>query len=132
MDRKPDRKALKLALLSALDTAREDISTHAGRAREDYHPGTLMRQSIQENKVIWAVGAAVVGFVATRYFFRKPPVVKFERDKKPESVKKRTLAAIIRTGLWSLASAQLMELAKNHLQTLVMERVQQHFQKPPR
>ena len=132
MDLKPDRQALKREILLALDVARADFSTHANQAREDYHPQAIIRQSFQKNKVAWSVGAAVLGFALTRYFFRKPRVLKIARDNKTESVKKRTMSGIVRAGLWSLASAQVMEIAKSRLQAILLERVQQHFQKPPR
>ena len=132
MDLQPDRKALKREILSALDVARADFSTHVSQARKEYNPKAIISQSFQKNKAVWSVGAAILGFAITRYFFRKPPIVKIARDNKTESVKKRTMSGIVRAGLWSLASAQVMEIAKSRLQAILLERVQQHFQKPPR
>ena len=119
MDRKSDRETLRKQALVALDEARAHLGAGVGRAREDFNPRALMLKSAAKHRALIAVATVVAGFISARLVL--PRRARIDKNLKPAT--KRTLSGLMMGGLWAMARAPLTEYVKDHLQALVMNRL---------
>ena len=118
MDRPTDRKALRQQALAALDEARQELSSHVTHVRTEFAPRVLVAHGLAKYKM-WIAGASLVaGFATVRLLF--PRRARIDNITKPAT--NRSVTGLLMTGIWSLAGPPLIELAKERLLGVVMNR----------
>ena len=56
----------KASLIAELEVSRSEVRNALVRCEESLDVVSLLRRNVQENKVAWAAGAGILGFVASR------------------------------------------------------------------
>jgi hypothetical protein len=56
----------KASLIAELDVSRSEVRNALARCEESLDVVSQLRRNVQENKVAWAAGAGILGFVASR------------------------------------------------------------------
>ena len=56
----------KASLIAELEVSRSEVRNALARCEESLDVVSLLRRNVQENKVAWAAGAGILGFVASR------------------------------------------------------------------
>lgn len=126
----PNPKILKEQTLLALDQSRSALTGSWEQAREQWSPRNVIQHSIEKHWAIAAASAAVVGFIAIRWFF---PGRENSRDTFSKPARKRTISSFLLKGLWGMGREPLMALAAQQLLPLIAKFVSesQSPSKPP-
>ena len=101
-----ERQTLKKAALLALHQSRGAMGAEVLRVRTEWNPRQLVRQSVEKHKIALALGAALIGLGATRFFTRP-------RTGTGSSLRGR-LAGLAATALWSVFQEPVLDFAKTH------------------
>jgi hypothetical protein len=81
-------------------------------------PAALIQSSIQKNRIAWAAGALITGFIAVRLLLPSSRR-KNERDSRPKSDKKSGLIALLTTPLFGLASKAVLSFVTTQVQNII-------------
>lgn len=108
----------KQQALHDLTLAREALGPQWQSATSLMRPANLIQSSIQKNRVAWAAGALVTGFIAVRLLLPSS-LRKNERDSQPKSDKKSGLIALLTTPLVGLASKAALSFVTTQVQNLI-------------
>lgn len=121
---KSDRETLKLQAMQALDSARVSLRGGWAETREHLRPGNFIRDFVGKHQIAVLVASLAGGFVATKWvssLFRSPAAA--------ATTRKRSLAALLLSGVWGLAREPLIALATQQVVPVIMKYAGQ-FQPP--
>ena len=127
MKRGLDRKA---ELVSELRSSRAELARSFVQARDDLNVAAHLKESIAHKKTAWFAGAAVVGWVLSRFSRRKKPRPALEAPSKRSWFKKNERAGFLLVALKLLLNVlkpTLTRLATQKITELsTMERLGRH------
>ena len=127
MKRGSDRKA---ELISELRSSRAELAHSFVQARDDLNVAAHLKESIVHKKTAWFAGAAVVGWVLSRFTRRKNSRPALEEPRKRSWFKKNERAGFLLVTLkllFNMLKPTLTQLATRKITELsTMERLGRH------
>ena len=60
----------KASLIAEIEVSRSEVRNALARCEESLDVVSQLRRNVQENKVAWAAGAGILGFIASRILLR--------------------------------------------------------------
>lgn len=124
----PDRNALKEQALLTLEQSRNGMSRGMKHVREEFSPKRILQQNVQKYPKVMLVGAAGLGFILMRTLL---PSRENKRDTTVKTAKKRTLTALLFSGIWGIARGPLLGFASQQLTPLLMQQISRYQPQPP-
>lgn len=125
-----DREQLKRQALINLESARHGLRSGVAEVKEELSPSRILKDNIRKYPLSSVVLGVGVGVLVMKVLLPSKSIShEIKRDKSEEVAKKRTLTAVLLSGIWAMTRGPLLGFASQQLAPILTQQLTR-FQPP--